>query len=55
MHAQALTLAELSGGAMLHYYDNISDDSEDNGVNYKNTLKRNICLSSDEEKITWWI
>ncbi|KAJ3684159.1 hypothetical protein LUZ61_013323 [Rhynchospora tenuis] len=45
MHAQALTLAVLSGAAIVHYYDKISRDNVDGGENYKSTSARDPSVS----------
>ncbi|KAJ3680919.1 hypothetical protein LUZ60_015408 [Juncus effusus] len=41
MHAQALTLAVLSGAALLHYHDSASYVSADDGENHNNATQNN--------------
>lgn len=55
MHAQALTLAVLSGAAMLHYYNNPNYADADIGDNNKNDVTGAHSSSFDEEeRLSWW-
>ncbi|XP_078157398.1 uncharacterized protein LOC144553172 [Carex rostrata] len=55
MHAQALTLAVLSGAAVLHYY-NTNHGNADIRSNRNNNNESSHSLSFDEEeRLTWWI
>jgi hypothetical protein len=54
MHAQALTLAVLSGAAIWHYYDNRSNENADNGGNDIYTTQKDF-LSNEEEMLSRWI
>jgi hypothetical protein len=55
MHAQALTLAVLSGAAVFHYYDSTSTDTAIRGGIEDNSLQRDPSLFYDDDNISWWI
>ncbi|KAJ4745610.1 Hypoxia-responsive family protein [Rhynchospora pubera] len=55
MHAQALTLAVLSGATMLHYYNKTDNVDSDIAGNFNNSnLSSNSMSFDEEERFGWW-
>ncbi|XP_078180708.1 uncharacterized protein LOC144574588 [Carex rostrata] len=55
IHAQALTLAVLSGAAVLHYYNTNNGDADIRSNRNNNNESSHSLSFDEEERLSWWI